>query len=488
MIRTKITFEELKFLIDNNKKVNIETTEGYSPVIESYYKYGFGKEIFFSDNTSIKCANQHLIRIDDKWKSIENCVIGESINGKIIKNIREVDDQEWIDISVSNTSNSYIVNDISHHNSGKSYIQYGIIQRILEELPENKKILFLVGKVDLVQQMFDDFVSYSKDYKEFIPTNEIHIVKDGEKYTDKRIMFSTWQAIYKEDPQYFKQFYAILGDEVHTFKATSLKSIVTYSTNAVWKIGLTGTLEPDKIETLTLTSIFGDVVEHVKASDLIDDGTLSDLEIKMVQFLYPDKLKKTLKSKTKTAAGYPIYKMKYGEENDFLLAYKPRNNAITEFVLQADMNSLVLFRYRNHGKDLERILQEKIEQRKINKKVLYIDGMISPKKRKEIRQLMETENNLIVVASYDTTSTGINVKNLHYIFLAHGYKSPEKVIQSIGRSLRTNHNKEKAIIVDFFDDLVKGLNENYSYIHGCERRNLYIYHNYPSTIHKFQLE
>ena len=80
---------------------------------------------------------------------------------------------------------------------------------------------------------------------------------------------------------------------------------------------------------------------------------------------------------------------------------------------------------------------------------------------------MEENNNVVCVAISAIFSTGINIKNLHMIVFAAGGKSFIRTIQSIGRGLRLNPNKEKLTIIDIADQL------EYSKSHAEKRQEIY---------------
>ena len=69
---------------------------------------------------------------------------------------------------------------------------------------------------------------------------------------------------------------------------------------------------------------------------------------------------------------------------------------------------------------------------------------------------MEKRKDIIVVAISKIFSTGINIKNLHYIMFAAGGKAKIKTIQSIGRGLRLHTDKKELIIFDIADNLRYG--------------------------------
>ena len=58
-------------------------------------------------------------------------------------------------------------------------------------------------------------------------TENIHVIMSRkEKTTDDRIVISTWQSIYKMDPNYFDQFDVVIGDEAHLYKSISFTKIM----------------------------------------------------------------------------------------------------------------------------------------------------------------------------------------------------------------------------------------------------------------------
>ena len=173
---------------------------------------------------------------------------------------------------------------------------------------------------------------------------------------------------------------------------------------------------------------------------------------------YPDEVKKALKGKT------------YQEEMDFIVGYEPRNKFIRNLAIKQTGNSLVLFQYvEKHGKMLHEMIQSKAE----NRKVFFVYGGTDTEQREEIRRLTETEKDAIIVASYGTFSTGINIKNLHNIIFASPSKSRVRNLQSIGRGLRTSETKDSCNLYDIGDDLTWKSKKNYTLLHMIERIKIY---------------
>ena len=109
-----------------------------------------------------------------------------------------------------------------------------------------------------------------------------------------------------------------------------------------------------------------------------------------------------------------------------------------------------------------------------DRKVFFIHGGVDAEDREQVREITEQQNDAIIVASYGTFSTGINIKNLHNVIFASPSKSRIRNLQSIGRVLRKGKNKVKAKLYDIADDLTLGSRKNYTLNHFIERVKIYV--------------
>ena len=331
--------------------------------------------------------------------------------------------------------------------SGKSLIIYMLTQHYIDN-----KVLIIVPTTSLVYQMKTDFESYN--CKE-----NIHTIMSGkEKTTDDRIVISTWQSIYKMDPNYFDQFDVVIGDEAHLYKAKSLTKIMEKLINTKYRFGFTGTLDGSQTHKLVLEGLFGPVYQTVTTKKLIDDKHLADFKIQCITLKYSEQVRKIAKT------------FDYKQEIDFLTKYEPRNKFISKCTVIQKGNTLVLFHIIDHGKaihDLILTLKEK------DRKLFFVYGGTDAETREQIRAIAETETNSIIVASFGTFSTGINIRNLHNIIFASPSKSKIRNLQSIGRGLRKSQTKEKARLIDISDDLSYKSKINYTLKHFSERIKIY---------------
>jgi superfamily II DNA or RNA helicase len=344
---------------------------------------------------------------------------------------------------------------LSPTGSGKSLIIYCLI-RWHERA--GRRQLILVPTTSLVEQMYSDFQDYSclNGWK---TSEHCHRIYGGhEKSNEYDIVISTWQSIYKLPKQFFVDFKAIYGDEAHLFKAKSLTSILNKCTTTPYRVGTTGTLDGTHTHKLVLEGLFGPVYKVTTTKKLINDKTLADLEIFNIILEYSDEIKKAQKGKS------------YQDEMDFLVQHEARNKFIRNLAITQTSNTLVLFQYvEKHGK----VLKDMIAEKAVNRKVFFVYGGTDTEQREDIRRITETETNAIIVASYGTFSTGINIKNLHNIIFASPSKSRVRNLQSIGRGLRTSESKTSCKLYDIADDLTWKSKKNYTLLHMIERIKIY---------------
>lgn len=171
-------------------------------------------------------------------------------------------------------------------------------------------------------------------------------------------------------------------------------------------------------------------------------------------------------------------------EKNFIIENEKRFNFISDLIRKTTKNTLVLFHRIIYGKKLFEFLRANLP----NKRVYYIDGSIDKDIRKEITDRMDKFDDVILVASFATLSTGVSVNHIYNVIFTESFKSPFVIIQSIGRSLRLkdkeNKEKNKATIIDIVDDFRYGKYVNYLYRHGVERMRMYKEQQYPVIIRK----
>ncbi len=333
--------------------------------------------------------------------------------------------------------------------SGKSLVIYSLV-RYYKMM--GLKTLILVPTTSLVEQMYSDFKDYGWD-----TDNHCQKIYQGyDKNVSKDVVISTWQSIYKMKKEYFKDFGCVIGDEAHLFKSKSLTNIMTKLVDCKYRFGLTGTLDGTQTHRLVLEGLFGGVEKVVSTKDLIDNKTLANLNIDCIVLKHREENCKLVKDYS------------YAEEIDYLVLQPDRNNFISSLCGNLKGNTLCLYQLvEKHGKNLYSLMKD------FDRKVFFVYGGTDTKTREDIRGIVEKEKNAIIIASYGTFSTGINIRNINNVVFSSPSKSRIRVLQSIGRGLRTSATKDSIRLFDLSDDLSYKSKVNFTLNHFNERLNIY---------------
>ena len=336
---------------------------------------------------------------------------------------------------------------ISPTASGKSLMIYSIVRYFVEK---EHNILLIVPTTSLVEQMYKDFEDYGWNAEEYC-----HKIYSGkEKSTNKNVVITTWQSIYNLPRSFFENFDVVIGDEAHQFKSKSLVGIMTKLDNTKYRFGFTGTLDGSQTHKWVLEGLFGPSYKVTQTQELIEKGYLSKLQIKVLLLKHNEHQFD-----------------EYEEEIQYLITHDKRNNFIKNLSLDLKGNTLILFnRVETHGQPLYEMINSSAAK---DRKIFFVYGGVDAEEREKVREITEKENDSIIVASYGTFSTGINIKNLHNIIFASPSKSRVRNLQSIGRVLRKGENKNKAVLYDIADDITYKSKKNYTLNHLIERIKIY---------------
>ena len=336
---------------------------------------------------------------------------------------------------------------ISPTASGKSLMIYSIVRYFVEK---EHNILLIVPTTSLVEQMYKDFEDYGWNAEEYC-----HKIYSGkEKSTNKNVIITTWQSIYNLPRSFFENFDVVIGDEAHQFKSKSLVGIMTKMDNTKYRFGFTGTLDGSQTHKWVLEGLFGPSYKVTQTQELIEKGYLSKLQIKVLLLKHNEHQFD-----------------EYEEEIQYLITHDKRNNFIKNLSLDLKGNTLILYsRVETHGQPLYEMINSSAAK---DRKIFFVYGGVDAEEREKVREITEKENDSIIVASYGTFSTGINIKNLHNIIFASPSKSRVRNLQSIGRVLRKGENKHQAVLYDIADDITYKSKKNYTLNHLIERIKIY---------------
>ena len=410
------------------------------------------------------CKNNNITYTIEEGVENERNVVRESVRdftkalhpktkGKEI----EVRDYQIDAIQMAISRNRSLI--LSPTASGKSLIIYSLVRYYQMA---GHRTLILVPTTSLVEQMYTDFKDYGW-------SSETYCQKVYQGYTtkiNKDVVISTWQSLYKMPKKYFEQFGCVIGDEAHMFKAKSLTGIMTKLQSCKYRFGFTGTLDGTETHRLILEGLFGTVEQVVTTKELMDKKTLANLKINCITLKHPEKKER----------------MTYSEEIDYLVSKESRNKFIVDLCNKLKGNTLCLFQLVDkHGK----VLYDKMKE---SENVYFVYGGTDTEQREKIRGFVESHKKSTTIASYGTFSTGINIRNIHNIVLASPSKSKIRVLQSIGRGLRTSNSKDSILVFDISDDISYNGRYNFTLNHFLERLNIYNEQKFNYEISKVRIK
>lgn len=374
---------------------------------------------------------------------------------------------------------------------GKTLIAFLLFKYFLD-VKNLKKMLYVVPNVNLVTQSEEKFYEYEDGCGKQINWLSDCAYggsrkKEGEETTN--IVFGTYQTLSKKDPQYFAQFDIVCIDETHHVVAKSIQNILIKCYNASYKFGLSGTLPIEgSCASFTLQSYLGPKVYTIHSSDLIAAGNATPVNVVGIEMNYlEEEIKKKLFELRNVNAEDKDGAKLLNLEKDVARSSRKRLKYICEMIAKTTKNSLVLFAdiKNDYGKNVYNWLKENTE-----KNVYYIDGGTKNDNRDYYKTQMEEQENTVIIASTGTFSEGIDILNVHNIFVLESHASQFIIRQILGRGMRLMKSKEKIIVIDFSDNYEWGYGyqkKNYLMRHAETRRQIYKEKKFPFTLLKVNL-
>lgn len=351
---------------------------------------------------------------------------------------------------------------------GKTLITYIYCRYLIETfLDKNKQILIIVPRKDLAIQTAAAF----KEFDEFNDSNIwVETIYSGSrKVVDAHVVIGTWQSLKEYEKEYFDNFSVLICDEAHSAKAYSIRNdIYNKCFNVQYVFGMTGTY-PDysTIDYLNIVAMFGALVHVKKTKDLIKDGNVCPVLINKIGIDYVGQESEF--SKNLIESGY-LGSEKYRIEKSFFQNYRPRNEVITKLVKSFEYNHLILVETVAYVEYLAEFIAENCP----NKVVEIIHGDI--KNREDIKERMKNINNMVLIATYETMSTGVSINNIMHVHFPDGGRSEIRIKQSVGRGLRLHPLKEYLNVFDYQDNMDKSSFKN----HAKARNLIYTNEGHPS--------
>ena len=337
------------------------------------------------------------------------------------------------------------------------------------------KIIVIVPNTDLIGQTAEELRSVDL---------VVGTYSGASKSLEENIIVSTWQAL-QNNPMIMSQFQAVIVDECHGTTGKVLQQILnTSGAHIPVRIGMTGTLPKEPADKMAIRVCLGEVLYEVGAHELIEKGWLAGLAIKMYCLMenMTDKWMKFQQdnpeeSKSMTEAEFTEgYLPDYEAETTYLKKQKTRTTFVADFVenirQQEKGNTFILVKSVPYGKALSKLIEGAV----------FVYGQDKTAVRKQIYNLFDTHDNIVVISTFQLASTGLNIKRIFNLVFVDAGKSFTKIIQAIGRGLRKARDKDFVNVYDFYSNL------KYSKKHAATRKSFYREQKYNHTVKKVDYE
>jgi superfamily II DNA or RNA helicase len=320
--------------------------------------------------------------------------------------------------------------------------------------------LLVVPDLGLVSQTYNDFKNYN------VPFFVTKWTGADELNTNANVIIANMGILMsgKSELSWLENINMLVVDEVHKVRRSNKINDVLKKINTCIRFGFTGTLPEDKLDQWNIIGKIGPIIYEKNSFQLRTQKYIANVSANVIEICYEKE---------------PEYKAeivnpaeRYRAELEFLFDNSFRNKTLASIANNAPNNVLILIDFIKHGETLYEHLS-KICSRK---KIFFIQGDVEVQDREKVRDLMEKNNNIVCVAISKIFSTGVNIKNLHFIVFAGGGKAKVRTVQSIGRGLRLHDKKEKLNIIDIADQLTYGRR------HQLKRQSLYEQETIPYQI------
>ncbi len=319
---------------------------------------------------------------------------------------------------------------------GKSLVQASLLENIKTSKGKLSCLLIVPG-TGLVHQLIKDFTEYEVSFTFSGWTGEMDTKgnKTSPLENTEVVIVNTENLCSQFGNTDFVNVDYVLTDECHKISASSEMSKIISKIKTPNKFGFTGTLPKNQIDIWKIIGTFGPTIFEKNSKELRDEKYLTNTEVKIIKLIHPK-----------------VFKFGYKREIEYLEELSERNELIGNIANKLKKNVLILVNHLDHGRELLNYCD------KHNKECYFISGEVPVNDRQKIIDFMERRDNIIVIAMSSIFSTGINVKNLHYVMFTFGGKSFIRTIQSIGRGVRLHDSKEKLVIFDICDNLKFSMN------------------------------
>ena len=337
----------------------------------------------------------------------------------------------------------------------------GLLAAIVTKVYESQlDFIIIVPTEKLVKQVYADC--------ELVGLDIGHITgkmskKKREVEWAKTHMVCTWQLL-KNNKHRLEHFGGIIYDEAHVMGDIMFNVLETELSHCVVRLGMTGTVPKDKNKReKIMCHIGGDVLIQIAPKQLQDEGYISTVDIEMYSLEH-------------RMDDFDISEWEWADEDKYLLTNAVKAKHISNFISNMEKETTLILCFKEVAQKLHKLLEYDV-----------ITGDTSQAERETYYHKLETEKDYTLIATYDTVGTGTSIDEILRIVAIDIGKNETRIVQSIGRGLRKDGQKNHLKVIDIYSILSMYSRESTKWInfsfsgkkHVKERIRLYKKLHYP---------
>lgn len=237
----------------------------------------------------------------------------------------------------------------------------------------------------------------------------------------------------------------VFFDEAHIMassqdKGNQFVEVGSWFTKAHARWGLTATpFMRGQYDNLLLQGVTGDVLAYVSSEYLIKNGYLTAPKVTMIKV--PGLLPMTINFKASTKARAEYWRT---VEYKGVVVNDWRNNRIGAEIAAGPHPCMALVKTIEQANAIQRMAKM------YNSNVPIVDGSWTAQQRRDIVKGLRTGQVPAIIAT-TIFDEGIDIPEIRKVILGSGGKSQVKLLQRVGRGLRTAAGKHDVEIIDFGD-------------------------------------
>lgn len=302
---------------------------------------------------------------------------------------------------------------------------------------------------------------------------KFHVNKYGAEY--QKILKKKAEKVYKKNKEAMDFLESLVGfivDECHHTKSDSFYKTFLYAENAIYRIGLTGSIDQnDPMLVQRLRGTFSKVISETRNSQMIERGISAKPTIyfSTIEHVLNDIEEELPNGEVEIIKNEPVdisLNKNYMDSYDKGIVKNNYRNTVIAKISEINYNKgrgvLVILNRIEHGDSISHMLDT------LGIPHAFVQGEMEVEEREKHFTDMK-QGKLKVLISTSLMDEGVDISGIDALIMGAGGKSLRQVLQRIGRGLRYKDDGENKLYVYDFTDRVN----DFLFSHYKQRREIY---------------